>query len=64
MALTFPGLNQRFLKQTEGSHAVAEAVALCRPGKRYEFNLDHCKGCGICASECPCGAIVMEPENI
>lgn len=28
----------------------------------YEFNLDYCKGCGICAAECPSGAIDMEPE--
>jgi len=30
---------------------------------RYEFNLDYCKGCGICAKECPCGAIDMVPEH-
>lgn len=24
--------------------------------------LDFCKGCGICANECPAGAISMEPE--
>ena len=24
-----------------------------------EINHDYCKGCGICASECPCGAIKM-----
>ncbi len=34
------------------------------PGKRFEFNYDYCKGCGICAAECPCGAIEMVPENI
>jgi 2-oxoacid:acceptor oxidoreductase delta subunit (pyruvate/2-ketoisovalerate family) len=34
------------------------------PGKRYEFNYDYCKGCGICVSECPCGAIKMVPETI
>lgn len=28
----------------------------------YEFDLDFCKGCGLCAAECPCGAIEMEPE--
>ena len=29
----------------------------------YAFDLDYCKGCGICAEECPCGAIQMEPEE-
>jgi 2-oxoacid:acceptor oxidoreductase delta subunit (pyruvate/2-ketoisovalerate family) len=29
---------------------------------KYEFNLDYCKGCGICATECPSGAIDMVPE--
>lgn len=31
-------------------------------GRRYAFDYDYCKGCGLCAAECPCGAIVMEPE--
>jgi Pyruvate/2-oxoacid:ferredoxin oxidoreductase delta subunit len=31
-------------------------------GGRYEINLDYCKGCGLCAAECPCGAIAMERE--
>jgi len=31
-------------------------------GSRYRFEYDYCKGCGMCVSECPCGAIVMEPE--
>jgi len=34
------------------------------PGKRFEFNYDYCKGCGICVAECPCGAIKMVPEDI
>lgn len=33
-------------------------------GGRYRFDYDYCKGCGICVAECPCGAIVMEPEPI
>jgi NADPH-dependent glutamate synthase beta subunit-like oxidoreductase len=39
------------------------AVIKLGPGKRFEFNLDYCKGCGICVSECPCGAIKMIPES-
>jgi NADPH-dependent glutamate synthase beta subunit-like oxidoreductase len=40
------------------------AVIKLGPGKRFRFNLDYCKGCGICAAECPCGAIRMLPEEI
>ncbi len=40
------------------------AVIKLGPGKRFEFNYDFCKGCGLCASECPCGAIKMVPETI
>ncbi|MDA8295101.1 MAG: NAD(P)-binding protein [Actinomycetota bacterium] len=31
-------------------------------GRRYAFNYDYCKGCGICVEECPCGAIDLVPE--
>jgi 2-oxoacid:acceptor oxidoreductase delta subunit (pyruvate/2-ketoisovalerate family) len=40
------------------------AVVKLGPGKRYAFNYDYCKGCGLCAAECPCGAIDMVPETI
>lgn len=33
------------------------------PDGTLEFNYDYCKGCGICASECPCGAIKMTSEK-
>jgi 2-oxoacid:acceptor oxidoreductase delta subunit (pyruvate/2-ketoisovalerate family) len=39
------------------------AVIKLGPGKRFEFNYDYCKGCGMCVSECPCGAIEMVPED-
>ncbi len=39
------------------------AVIKLGPGKRFEFNYDFCKGCGLCAAECPCGAINMVPET-
>jgi 2-oxoacid:acceptor oxidoreductase delta subunit (pyruvate/2-ketoisovalerate family) len=40
------------------------AVIKLGPGKRFEFNYDYCKGCGLCETECPCGAIKMVPEKI
>jgi 2-oxoacid:acceptor oxidoreductase delta subunit (pyruvate/2-ketoisovalerate family) len=40
------------------------AVVKLGPRRRYETDLDYCKGCGICAAECPCGAIDMVPERI
>jgi NADPH-dependent glutamate synthase beta subunit-like oxidoreductase len=40
------------------------AVIKLGPGKRFEFNLDYCKGCGVCVAECPCGAIKMVAEEI
>jgi Pyruvate/2-oxoacid:ferredoxin oxidoreductase delta subunit len=40
-----------------------DAVMNLGPGKRFEFNDDYCKGCGLCVQECPCGAIRMAPEQ-
>jgi 2-oxoacid:acceptor oxidoreductase delta subunit (pyruvate/2-ketoisovalerate family) len=40
------------------------AVIKLGPGQRFKFNYDFCKGCGVCAAECPCGAIAMVPEAI
>jgi Pyruvate/2-oxoacid:ferredoxin oxidoreductase delta subunit len=38
-----------------------ESTALFE-ARRYEIDYDYCKGCGLCAAECPRGAIEMEPE--
>jgi NADPH-dependent glutamate synthase beta subunit-like oxidoreductase len=38
------------------------AVIKLGPGKRFRFNYDYCKGCGLCVAECPCGAIRIERE--
>ncbi|MDE3237666.1 MAG: NAD(P)-binding protein [Paracoccaceae bacterium] len=38
------------------------AVIKLGPGKRFRIDYDFCKGCGLCAAECPCGAIAMVPE--
>ena len=40
------------------------AVIKLGSGKRFRFNYDYCKGCGVCAQECPCGAIKMITEEI
>jgi NADPH-dependent glutamate synthase beta subunit-like oxidoreductase len=40
------------------------AVIKLGPGKRFRFNYDYCKGCGMCIAECPCGAITKVPETI
>ncbi len=40
------------------------AVIKLGPGQKFRFNYDYCKGCGICANECPCGAIDMVAEDI
>lgn len=40
------------------------AVIKLGPGERFRFNYDYCKGCGLCAEECPCGAIEMVAETI
>ena len=39
------------------------AIVKLGPGQRFEFKYDYCKGCGMCAAECPCGAIRMIPEQ-
>lgn len=40
------------------------AVIKLGPGQRFQFNYDYCKGCGLCAAECPCGAIDMVDETV
>ena len=40
------------------------AITKLGPGKRFTFKYDYCKGCSICATECPCGAINMVLEDI
>ncbi len=35
-----------------------------KPEGGFEIDLDYCKGCGLCAEECPRGAIVMTREGL
>jgi Pyruvate/2-oxoacid:ferredoxin oxidoreductase delta subunit len=40
------------------------AVIKLGPGKRFQFNYDYCKGCGMCVRRgCPCGAIESEKDG-
>ena len=40
-----------------------DTSVLVKDEKVYAFDLEHCKGCGICAHECPFDAIEMVPEG-
>jgi pyruvate ferredoxin oxidoreductase delta subunit len=40
-----------------------DTSVLVKDEKVYDFDMDHCKGCGICAHECPVDAIEMVPEG-
>ena len=42
-------------------NAVIKTVELALDGSHYLFDLDYCKGCGLCAHECPTGFIQMLP---
>jgi len=42
--------------------AVLKTKELATDGSHYVFDYDYCKGCGLCAAECPCGFIDMIDE--
>ena len=42
--------------------AVLKTKDLASDGSHYVFDYDYCKGCGLCAHECPCGFIEMQDE--
>jgi NADPH-dependent glutamate synthase beta subunit-like oxidoreductase len=45
-------------------NAVIKTQELASDGSHYVFDLDYCKGCGLCAHECPTGYIQMVPEGV
>ncbi|MEK7990016.1 MAG: NAD(P)-binding protein [Thiotrichaceae bacterium] len=42
--------------------AVLKTKEIGLDGSNYVFDYDYCKGCGLCANECPCGYIEMHDE--
>jgi pyruvate ferredoxin oxidoreductase delta subunit len=40
-----------------------DSSIIVKDNKIVEIDLEHCKGCGICATECPVKAIKMIPEG-
>jgi NADPH-dependent glutamate synthase beta subunit-like oxidoreductase/Pyruvate/2-oxoacid:ferredoxin oxidoreductase delta subunit len=42
--------------------AVLKTKDMASDGSHYVFDYDYCKGCGLCAAECPCGFIQMIDE--
>ncbi len=51
--------------ECDGCYGVCPEKAITKlgAGKRYCFDRDLCTGCGACARECPCSAIVMKPDE-
>ena len=39
-----------------------DSSIMVKDGKMTGFDMEHCKGCGICANECPVKCIEMKPE--
>ncbi len=43
--------------------AVLKTKEMASDGSHYVFDYDYCKGCGLCAAECPCGYIEMREDS-
>ncbi|HXX69347.1 MAG TPA: NAD(P)-binding protein [Polyangiaceae bacterium] len=52
--------------ECDNCYGVCPDNAVVKLGKdmRFRIDLDFCKGCGLCAAECPCGAIRMVAEEV
>ena len=45
--------------QCDTCREVCPEGVVARVGDVYEFNYEYCKGCGVCAAECPRNVIYM-----
>jgi glycine/D-amino acid oxidase-like deaminating enzyme len=62
-AAAAPGRVTAWAATTATASARTTPLSSSAPGEyQYEIAYDYCKGCGLCAAECPCGTIEMEPE--
>lgn len=43
--------------------AVIKTTEVASDGSHYVFDYEYCKGCGLCAHECPCGFIQMVEDH-
>jgi ferredoxin len=49
---------------TLANRAIGAPIKLDDPGPyRYEIDLDFCKGCGLCAEECPAARSRWSPRT-
>ncbi|MEO0116233.1 MAG: NAD(P)-binding protein [candidate division WOR-3 bacterium] len=48
--------------QCDNCYVFCPDLAVRKKEDGYEFDYDYCKGCGVCARECPRCAITMYPE--
>lgn len=49
--------------QCDNCYNFCPDLAVVKTSDGYQVNLDYCKGCGICANECPGGALRMEERS-
>lgn len=47
----------------DNCYVLCPDLSVIKDSNEYEFDYDYCKGCGVCAHECPRNAITMVEES-